>query len=241
MEKPFLLYQLFFKEHEAQGGLGWNPVVDPVPLFHTGIVILILIGLVLGFRRQLNRMKGDPVPSDRFNLINMFDILISGVVNFQKDYLGHNWRKYITVPLAIFVVILTSNLLGLIPYLEPPTANVNTNVAMAVVVFVLTHYYGVRVHGLGYLKHFTGPKWWLAPLMVPIELIGHFARILSLTIRLFGNMFADHTVVTLFLVLASPLIPSIFMGLGLLVAVIQAFVFSMLSVIYFSMAIAEEH
>lgn len=240
MEKPLLIYQLLFGEREPGAGF-WNPVLDPVPIFHTGIVVLILIALVLLFRRQLKSSKGDPVPSERFNILNLFDVLVSGVIDFEKDLLGHDWKKYITIPLAIFVIILFSNLLGLIPYLEPPTANVNTNVAMALVVFCLTHYYGVRAHGAGYLKHFMGPVWWLAPLMAPIEMIGHLARILSLTIRLFGNMFADHTVVTLFLVLAFPLAPSVFMGLGLLVAVIQAFVFSMLSVVYFSMAIAEEH
>ena len=241
MEKPILIYQLIFGRHEAEGAGFWNPVLDPVPIFHFSIVALILVGLVIVFQRQLKNMKGDPVPSDKFSVLNLFEILVGGLVNFQKDLLGHDWKKYITIPLAIFVIILFSNLMGLIPYMEPPTANVNTNVAMALVVFFLTQYYGVKVHGIGYIKQFTGPVWWLAPLMMPIELIGHFARILSLTIRLFGNMFADHSVVTLFLMLLAPVVPSVFMGLGLLVAVIQAFVFSMLSVVYFSMAISKEH
>lgn len=241
MEKPILIYQLIWKHHEAGGAGFWNPVLDPVPIFHFSLVVLILVGLVVVFQRQLKGMKGDPVPGEKFSILNMFEILIGGLINFQKDLLGHDWKKYITVPLAVFVIILFSNLLGLIPYMEPPTANVNTNLAMALVVFCLTHYYGVRVHGFGYIKQFMGPVWWLAPLMMPIELIGHLARLLSLSIRLFGNMFADHSVVTLFLVLASPVVPSIFMGLGLLVSVIQAFVFSMLSVVYFSMAISEEH
>jgi len=106
---------------------------------------------------------------------------------------------------------------------------------------MLTHIYGVKVHGIGYLKQFTGPVWWLAPLMIPIEMIGHLARVLSLSIRLFGNMFADHQVVALFLVLVAPLVPSVFMGLGILVMVIQAFIFSILSVVYFAMAVGEEH
>jgi F-type H+-transporting ATPase subunit a len=241
MDKPLLIYQLIFGEHEAGGTGFWNPVWDPVPIFHFGIVVLILAALIIIFQRQLKAMKDDPVPTDKFSVLNIFEILIGGLIDFEKDLLGHDWKKYITIPLAIFVIILFSNLLGLIPYLEPPTANVNTNLAMALVVFCLTHYYGVRVHGFSYIKQFMGPVWWLSPLMMPIELIGHFARILSLTIRLFGNMFADHSVVALFLVLASPVIPSVFMGLGLLVSVIQAFVFSMLSVVYFSMAISKEH
>jgi F-type H+-transporting ATPase subunit a len=240
MEKPFLIYQLFFGEHEPAEGF-WSPVIDWVPLFHTAIVFTILIALVLAFNRSLKRIKGDPVPTGRFDLINLFDILISGVISFEKDLFGHEWKKYIPVPLALFVIILASNMLGLIPYFEPSTANVNTNAAMAVTVFCLTHIYGFRVHGISYLKQFTGPVWWLSPLMTPIEIIGHLARVLSLSIRLFGNMFADHSVVTLFLVLAAPVIPSIFMGLGVLVMVIQAFIFSILSVVYFSMAVSEEH
>jgi len=239
-EKPILIFQLIFGEHEA-GAEFWKPVIDPAPLFHTGIVFLILIGVVLGFNRAIKRMKGDPVPTGRFDLVGVFDALISGVLSFEKDLFGHEWKKFITVPLALFVIILFSNFLGLIPYFEPSTANVNTNAAMAVSVFMLTHIYGVKVHGLGYLKQFTGPVWWLAPLMIPIEMIGHLARVLSLSIRLFGNMFADHQVVALFLVLVAPLVPSVFMGLGILVMVIQAFIFSILSVVYFAMAVGEEH
>jgi F-type H+-transporting ATPase subunit a len=240
MDKPFLLSAWIFGEHEAGAGF-WNPAWDYVPIFHFAIVAAILGLLIIMFQRQLKAMKDDPVPTDKFSVLNLFEVLIGGLINFEKDLLGHDWKKYITIPLAIFVIILFSNLLGLIPYLEPPTANVNTNLAMALTVFCLTHYYGVRVHGASYIKQFMGPVWWLAPLMMPIELIGHFARILSLSIRLFGNMFADHAVVSLFLVLAPWMVPSVFMGLGVLVAVIQAFVFSMLAVVYFSMAISKEH
>ncbi len=239
-EKPFLLFQLIFGEHEG-GAAFWEPRIDPVPLFHTGIVFVILVALVLWFNRSVKKLKGNPVPSGKFDLVSLFDVLISGVLGFEKDLFGHEWKKFITVPLALFVIILFSNMLGLIPYFEPSTANVNTNVAMAISVFVLTHIYGFKVHGIGYVKQFAGPVWWLSPLMIPIELIGHFARVLSLSIRLFGNMFADHQVVALFLVLAAPVVPSVFMGLGILVMVIQAFIFSILSVVYFAMAVGEEH
>ena len=241
MEKPFLLFKLFFSEKEAESSGFWSPVFDPVPVFHAVIMALILVGVVLVFRRQLKKMSGEVVPNDQVSVLNLLDALISGVVGIEKELFGHEWKKYLPIPLAIFVIILFGNLLGLIPYLEPTNSNVNNTVAMAICVFCLTHYYGVKVHGAGYLKQFLGPVWWLSPVMLPLEIISHVARVLSLSIRLFGNLFADHMVVTIFLGLAPFIIPSAFMGLGLLVCLIQAFIFSMLSAVYFYLAISHEH
>ena len=109
------------------------------------------------------------------------------------------------------------------------------------VVFFATQYYGFRAHGIKYLKQFVGPVPWLAPLMIPIELIGHLARVLSLSVRLLGNMFADHMVISIFLMLVAPFVPLAFMALGVLVSVVQAFIFSILSVTYFAIAVSEEH
>ena len=240
MEKPFLLFKLFFTEHEGESGF-WSPVFDPIPVFHTVIMALILVGVVLAFRRQLKNMSGEVVPTDKVSVLNIFDVLISAVVSFEKELFGDEWKKYLPIPLAIFVIILFGNLLGLIPYFEPTNSNVNNTVAMAICVFCLTHYYGIKIHGFGYVKQFLGPVWWLSPLMLPLEIISHLARVLSLSIRLFGNLFADHMVVTIFLGLAPFVIPSAFMGLGLLVCLIQAFIFSMLSAVYFYLAISHEH
>jgi F-type H+-transporting ATPase subunit a len=124
----------------------------------------------------------------------------------------------------------------------PPTATLKTNVALAGLVFVLTHVFGVIAHGPKYFKHFLGPIWWLAPLMFPIELISHIARPVSLSVRLLGNISADHKVPVVFFAIFPLLLPVPFLALGVFVAVVQAVVFSMLSTIYISTAIAhEEH
>jgi len=229
-----------FGEHSAGGGY-FVQRIDPVPIFHSGIVVLILVGLVIGFNRQVRRMGGELVPRERLDLVNFFEIVASLILGFVKDILGHDWRKYLPIILSLWFFILLNNLFGLVPFMEPATSNLNTNVAMALVVFFATHYYGYRAHGIKYFKQFLGPVPWLAPLMLPIELIGHFARVLSLSVRLFGNMFADHLVVAIFLFLVAPFVPIAFMVLGILVCLIQALIFSILSTVYFSIAVSEEH
>jgi F-type H+-transporting ATPase subunit a len=145
--------------------------------------------------------------------------------------------------LAFF--ILFSNLLGLVPGFLPPTDNLNTTVACALVVFFATHYYGIKTHGLKYIKHFMGPVWWLSPLFFIIEVISHLARVLSLSMRLFGNIMADHTLLSLTLLTPSFLViflPPLAMFLGIFVSLIQAFIFTLLSMVYISLAIEEaEH
>src|SRR6185503_2683227 len=129
-----------------------------------------------------------------------------------------------------------------IPGFLPPTSTLKTNLAMSVLVFLLSHVFGVREHGLKYFKHFLGPIWWLSPLMLPIELISHIARPVSLSLRLMGNMLADHKVVMSFFALIPIVVPLPFLLLGLLVCVIQALVFTSLAMVYIGMAIEhEEH
>ena len=138
--------------------------------------------------------------------------------------------------------ILFNNLSGLVPGFMPATDNVNTTFACSLTVFVLTHYYGIREHGIKYVKHFMGPVWWLAPIMIPIEVIGHLSRPLSLGLRLFGNIMGDHLVTGIFFMLIPLFVPLIGMVLGTFVALVQAFVFILLSMAYFSGAVAhEEH
>jgi F-type H+-transporting ATPase subunit a len=130
---------------------------------------------------------------------------------------------------------------GLVPGFLPATDNVNTTFACSLTVFVLTHVYGVREHGFKYLKQFVGPVVWLAPLMIPIEIISHVSRPLSLGLRLFGNITGDHLVTGIFFLLIPLFVPLIGMFLGAFVAGVQAFVFVLLSMVYFSGAISEEH
>ena len=137
--------------------------------------------------------------------------------------------------------ILCMNLLGLVPGFNPPTDQFNVTLPFALIIFVVTHYLGIKVHGSRYLKQFTGPLWWLAPLMLPIELITHCVRPMSLSIRLFGNMTGDHKVVAVFTAILAVGLPIPFMGLGVLISVLQAFVFVLLSAIYFESAMSEAH
>jgi F-type H+-transporting ATPase subunit a len=142
----------------------------------------------------------------------------------------------------VFLYIFISNLLGLVPGFFSPTANLNTTLSLALCTFGLTHYIGVKHHGMKYVKHFLGPAWALAPLMLIIELIGHFARVMSLSIRLFGNIFGKEKIIGILFGLAGMyLAPLPLLFLGILVSLIQALVFTLLSTIYFAGAMEEAH
>jgi len=133
------------------------------------------------------------------------------------------------------------NLLGLVPGFESPTANPTVPLGCALLTFVYYHYHGLRVHRLGYIKQFIGPVWALAPLMLLIEVVSHFARILSLTVRLYANMFAGDMVTLAFFSLVPVLVPVVFLGLHLFVSLVQTFIFVMLTLVYLGMAVSEEH
>jgi F-type H+-transporting ATPase subunit a len=138
--------------------------------------------------------------------------------------------------------ILFSNYLGMIPGFFAPTANINTTGACALIVVVFTHLIGVKFHGVKYVKHFMGPVWWLTPLIMPIEIIGHIARVLSLSIRLFGNVFGEELVLGILFFLAGIyLAPLPMMVLGLFTGFIQAFIFCLLSMMYFAGAMEHAH
>jgi F-type H+-transporting ATPase subunit a len=173
---------------------------------------------------------------------NFFEILVGGIEDFMVENIGEEGRWFFPLAGTIFLYIFVSNLIGIVPGLFPPTANINTTLSCALVVFVFTHFIGIKYHGVKYIKHFLGPVWWLAPLIFIIELIGHFARILSLTFRLFGNMMGHEIVLSILFGLAGLfLAPLPIMGLGIFVAFVQAFVFFLLSIIYFSGAMEHAH
>jgi len=171
------------------------------------------------------------------------------IMGLMSDIIGPHYRNYVPLVLGIWFYILFANLFGLLPFFSPPTDKWSITISMAIVVFCATHYYGIKAHGIGYFKHFISPVWppnflfiLISPLYLVIELIGHFARIVSLSIRLMANMTADHIVVGIFLMLTAPLIPAIFTGLGVIVCFLQAFIFAILATIYFALATAhEEH
>ncbi|MDK2873442.1 MAG: F-type H+-transporting ATPase subunit a [Desulfomicrobiaceae bacterium] len=174
-------------------------------------------------------------------LQNFFEFLIGSLENFVVANMGEDGRKVFPVLATLFIYILCSNVGGLIPGGDAPTANINTTASMAVFVFVYYQYWGFKLHGLHYIKHFTGPMIWMAPLMFPIEVIGHFARMLSLSLRLFGNIRGEDIVLALLFILA-PVVSTVPMYfLFMLADVIQAFVFFMLSMLYLKGAFEEAH
>lgn len=172
---------------------------------------------------------------------NFMEVVLEQIERLIGETMGPKGRAYFPMIATLALFILVSNLIALIPGFMPPTANLNTNAALALSVFVMTHAIGLKEHGLSYIKHFTGPIWWLVPLMLPIEIIGHLARPVSLTLRLFGNMYGHEIVLMIFLFLAPALVPIPMMLMGILVAFIQAFVFTLLSMIYFAGALEEAH
>lgn len=168
------------------------------------------------------------------------ELFTETVGKFLDDIIGHDGRKFMA-PIGTFaVLILISNLMGLVPGLMPPTGNIIVTISLALCSFVVYNFYGVKANGLGYIKHFMGPVLVLTPLFFPIEIISHLARPLSLSIRLFGNIFGDHQVGGVFQHLVPIVVPIPFIMLGLLVAVIQTLVFCLLSMIYIAEAV-EHH
>lgn len=168
---------------------------------------------------------------------------IHGFVQGQShEIIGHHSDKFTPFLVTLGLFILTSNLIGMVPTLESPTANPSVPLGCAVCAFCYYNWQGMRKNGvITYLKHFAGPMPLLAPLMIPIELISHFARMLSLTIRLFANIFAGDMVTLVFFSLVPIGIPIIFLGLHVAVSFLQAYIFVLLTTVYLAGAVAEEH
>ena len=158
-----------------------------------------------------------------------------------EEVVGHDGAKYINFFGTIFLFVLCSNLIGLIPFFEAPTMYPMVPLGLAIVTFLFYHFTGIRANGFGYIKQFLGPFWWLAWAMLPIELISHFARPLSLTVRLYANMFAGEQVYLTFIMLTKLLIPVIFIGLHFFVSFLQAYIFMLLAMVYVGGAVSHEH
>jgi F-type H+-transporting ATPase subunit a len=207
----------------------------------TLFVVLFVLAGCIAFRGSLATADG-VLPARRFGFRAFFEMVADATYGTSVQIMGEkNARRYLPLIGGLAMFILFSNLLALIPGTGVPTTTLKTNVALALVVFAMTHVYGVRENGLGYFKHFLGPVLWLAPLMVVIEIISHLARPVSLSLRLMGNMVADHKVVFTFFTLFPLLLPVPFLFLGLLVAFVQTFVFCVLTMIYIALATAHDH
>lgn len=216
-----------------------NPEVVPHFVSYAFLASLILITVALIARSSLSLIPR--------GVQNVVETILEGLLNLCEENIGHHWAKPLFPMVAtIALFIATCNFMGLIPSFMSPTANINTNAALAIPVFLATHVYGIRVHGLGYINHFLGPirSIFALPLMIlmfVIEFIGHLARPLTLSVRLFGNMSAKHYILGVLGILSPAIIPVSILVLGVLVSVIQAFVFTLLTALYLAGAVEEAH
>lgn len=224
MVHPFLILEWF--ENLIHTHIG-------IHVTYAWLVMAILIVVAFLATRSIKM-----VPSGTQNFM---ESVVAGVDTLIVDTMGEEGRSYFPLIATFALFILVSNLIALIPGFYPPTANLNTNAALALTVFVMTHVVGFKKHGVSYLKHFMGPILWLAPLIFIIEIIGHLARPLSLTLRLFGNMYGHEIVLMIFFLLVPLFLPLPMMLMGVLVAFIQTFVFTLLAMIYIAGALEEAH
>ena len=222
--------------HEEVMWLDYVPGLNTLPHYVSYAILasLLLIVVSILVSRNMSLVPG--------KLQNFIEILADAMLNLSEETIGGHYGKYF-FPLigTIFMYIMTCNFMGLIPGFTSPTSNINMTASMAVPVFLATHFYGVKVHGPGYIKHFFGPMPALAPLMFIIELISHLARPLTLSVRLFGNMVAKHKLLLVLGGLVPLFVPSLILALGVLVSVVQAFVFALLTTLYLAGSVEEAH
>jgi F-type H+-transporting ATPase subunit a len=239
-----LLFTRFLNHHFAAqvdhllGAMHIQPSYPHAPITNAfSMELLVFAGLLLYFvviRFSLSIEN----PATVQHLAEMTHEFVSSQ---SESIIGHGYERFTAFLTALLLFILIGNLMGLVPGLESPTANAVVPLGFALVTFVYYHYHGVRANGFGYIKQFLGPVWWLAPFMFPIEVLSHLARILSLTVRLYANMFAGDLVTLAFFSLIPVGIPLLFLGLHFGVALIQAYVFMILATIYLSMAVSHDH
>jgi F-type H+-transporting ATPase subunit a len=210
-----------------------SPITNPVAMQVLVVGLLILFFLLVRARLSVEK------PGSFQHLAEMFHEFIS---NQSHDTIGHHSERFVPFLSVIFLFILIANLLGLIPGFDSPTASPEVPLGLAVVAFIYYNFYGVKEQGpIGYFKHFLGPAWWLAWLMLPIEIISHLARVMSLTIRLYANIFAGDMVTLVFFSLIPLGIPVIFLMLHVAVSVLQAYIFTLLATVYLQGAVSHEH
>jgi F-type H+-transporting ATPase subunit a len=204
------------------------------------LALITMMGTV--FKAHCARAEKDIIPTTHIGIGPIFELVIEFVANVAKEIIGeHRYKDFLTLLSGLFVFILISNLCGLVPGFHPTTLSLNTNLAMGLIIFLYYNYAGIKEHGGHYIHQFMGPIAFMVPLMLVIELIAHMARPLSLSVRLYGNIFGDHLVLSVFTGLTWLVFPAFFMFFGLLVALIQSFVFTLLSSIYISLAISHDH
>jgi F-type H+-transporting ATPase subunit a len=237
--------------HE-QHGFTWLSLIPGLGHAPNHVLMAVLVAGVLVIttfvaRGQLARAtagaEGGLVPDDRWSYRNFFEVVAESLYKLTESVMGHHEApKYYPVIGTLFVFVFASNIIGLVPGFLPSTENMNTTLALGLFVFIFYNFEGFKASGLAYLKHFWGPVFWLGPLMLVIELLGHVFRPFSLALRLQWNIRGDHVVLGVFSGQVPYLLPVIFYGLGVFVAFIQAFVFCLLTMVYISLSTAhDEH
>jgi len=219
--------------------VGVHPANAAAPIDNTfALELMVACGLIVFFLFVRLTLKVEK-PNPAQQIAEMIHEFTGGQ---GEQIIGHGYERFQAFVTCIFLFVVLNNFLGLVPGLETPTGNPSVPLGIALLTFLYYNFHGVRVQGVvGYLKHFAGPLWWIAPLLFPIEIISHLARVMSLTIRLYANMLASDLVALVFFSLVPVAIPAIFLGLHFAVSIIQAYIFMVLSLIYLSMAVAHEH
>jgi F-type H+-transporting ATPase subunit a len=229
VEHPYLILTSLFGIFGLEQWAASHPHVVYMWL---AMLILIVPGWLIGKKIVMIPKGGQ----------NVFEVIISGLEDFVVSITGEEGRKSFPLLLTIFLFVLLGNLMGLVPSFFPPTANVNTTLALALIAVGWSHVVGVQMHGAKYIKHFLGPIPLMIPLFLPIEIVGHTARVMSLTFRLFGNMAGHELVVIILLMLGGMfLAPLPVMAMGVFVALVQAVIFFLLPTMYIAGAIMEAH
>ena len=208
-------------------------------VYATMVALFLLFIALLGKRALLSSKEISP--EEKPSLKNFFEVFLEQVTKLSDSVVGPQGRFMIPFFCYIFLFIWVQNLLCLVPGFLSATQNVNTTIALGAFSFLGYNYYGFKEHGISYLKQFLGPVFFMAPLFLFIEVLSHLFRPLSLGLRLFGNMEGDHVVIGIFLELVPWLVPIIFYFLGLFVCTLQAFVFTILTMVYVSLAISHDH
>jgi F-type H+-transporting ATPase subunit a len=219
--------------HSVQHSFAWD-IPDHVVM---ALLVLAISAVVFPLMaRKISREK----PS---HFQQMLEVVVGGLKDLLRDIIGHEGDRHLYIIGSFAAFIFISNIFSLFFFLQPPTTNPNTTFGLAVCAFLYYNWQGIRTQGIvHYLKHFMGPVLFLAPLMIPIEIIGHLARILSLGMRLFGNIFGEHAVTGVFMGMLPFILPWPMMGLGIFGAFLQTFVFIMLTMVYIAGAtVVEEH
>ncbi len=231
------------KPFYGDGPINSSPIISAIFIF------LLIIFLAIGARQLLfsgHKKSLNLIPAEKVTIPNILLSMMEFFFDFMCTIMGRkNTEQFFPLIGSLGLFILASNMIGLIPGLESPTSNLNVTLACALVIFFTTHVVGVKQQGVQYVRHFFGPitAWYALPLMLLffiIEVIAHIARPISLSMRLFGNMFADHAMVAIFVSLVPILVPIPIILLGFFTAILQTLVFCIISMIYISMAIEED-